>query len=118
MGVQLLFRDKHSVRLTPAGETFYPVARDILSKLDAVTRQISQERDFELLRIGCTSHAEMVMLTSVFTRFRLRYPNILPDIQIANFDQILDLFEDGQLNLAFVWEKFVCLWGHGLLQSG
>lgn len=26
MGVQLLFRDKHSVRLTPAGETFYPVA--------------------------------------------------------------------------------------------
>lgn len=33
MGVQLLFRDKHSVRLTPAGETFYPVARDILSKL-------------------------------------------------------------------------------------
>ena len=68
MGVQLLFRDKHSVRLTPAGETFYPVARDILSKLDAVTRQISQERDFELLRIGCTSHAEMVMLTSVLDR--------------------------------------------------
>ncbi|MBM6923442.1 LysR family transcriptional regulator [Hydrogenoanaerobacterium saccharovorans] len=107
MGVQLLFRDKHSVRLTPAGETFYPVARDILSKLDAVTRQISQERDFELLRIGCTSHAEMVMLTSVFTRFRLRYPNILPDIQIANFDQILDLFEDGQLNLAFVTDNML-----------
>ncbi|MEI3580541.1 MAG: substrate-binding domain-containing protein [Acutalibacteraceae bacterium] len=70
-------------------------------------RQIAQERDFELLRIGCTSHAEMVMLTSVFTRFRLRYPNILPDIQIANFDQILDLFEDGQLNLAFVTDNML-----------
>ena len=48
------------------------MARDILSKLDAVTRQISQERDFELLRIGCTSHAEMVMLTSVFTQMCIR----------------------------------------------
>ncbi|MEI3580542.1 MAG: LysR family transcriptional regulator [Acutalibacteraceae bacterium] len=37
MGVQLLVRDRHSVRLTPAGHLFYPVARDILSKLDAVT---------------------------------------------------------------------------------
>lgn len=47
------------------------------------------------------------MLTSVFTRFRLHYPNILPDIQIANFDQILDLFEDGQLNLAFVTDNML-----------
>ena len=94
MGVQLLFRDKHSVRLTPR-------RRDLLSGGPGYSLQTGrrhpadlQERDFELLRIGCTSHAEMVMLTSVFTRFRLRYPNILPDIQIANFDQILDLFED------------------------
>ena len=60
-----------------------------------------------MLRIGCTSHAEMVMLTSVFGRFRLRYPNVLPDITIGNFDQILDLFEDNQLDLVFVTDNML-----------
>ena len=107
LGVKLFVRDKHSVKVTQAGQTFYPVAKDLLMKLDAVMYQINTERDFEILRIGCTSHAEMVALTSVFAKFRLKYPNIRPDIEIGNFDKIIDMFEQNQLDIVFVTDNML-----------
>lgn len=107
MGVKLFTRDQSSVRITAAGKTFYPVARDILMKLDEVVYKINKEKDFEILRIGCTSHAEMAMLISVFTEFRLKYPNILPNVEIGNFDNMLDMFEQNQLDLVFVTDNML-----------
>ena len=107
LGVTLLIRDKHTVRLTPAGETFYPAAREILDKLEQVTYRLTTERDFEVLRIGCTSHAEMVMLTPVFARFRRQYPAIRPDIFIENYDKVLDRFEEKELDLVFVTDNML-----------
>ena len=107
LGVTLLIRDKHTVRLTPAGEAFYPAAREILDKLEQVTYRLTTERDFEVLRIGCTSHAEMVMLTPVFARFRRQYPAIRPDIFIENYDKVLDRFEEKELDLVFVTDNML-----------
>lgn len=107
LGVKLFLRDKHSVTITQAGKTFYPVAKDMLMKLDAVMYQINTERDFEILRIGCTSHAEMVALTSVFAKFRIKYPNIRPDIETGNFDKILDMFEQNQLDMVLVTDNML-----------
>lgn len=107
LGVKLFVRDKHSVTVTQAGQIFYPVAKDLLMKLDAVIYQVNTERDFEILRIGCTSHAEMVALTSVFAKFRLKYPNIRPDIEIGNFDKIIDMFEQNQLDIVFVTDNML-----------
>lgn len=107
LGSPLFVRDKRAVRLTKAGEVFYPVARDVLDKLDQVAGKIGRGGGFETLRVGCTSHAEMVMLTSVFAAFRLKYPNVLPDIRIDSYDRILDLFEEEQLDLALVTDNML-----------
>lgn len=107
LGSALLVRDKHAVRLTRAGEVFYPVAKDVLEKLDQAAAKIGRGGDFETLRIGCTSHAEMVMLTSVFAAFRQRYPGVVPDVRIANYDRILDMFEERQLDLVLATDNML-----------
>ena len=70
LGVSLFERDRQGVRLTPAGKAFYPTAREVTDRLEAAAYRIATQRDLRLLRIGCTSHAEMVLLTSVFARLR------------------------------------------------
>ena len=99
LGVSLFERDRQGVRLTPAGKAFYPTAREVTDRLEAAVYRITSQRDFRLLRIGCTSHAEMVLLTSVFARLRPRCPEVRPVVVTLDYDRVLDLLEAGELDL-------------------
>ena len=101
LGTKLFIREKKGVTLTPAGKAFYPSAADIIMRYDTAVQSIKSQSEFEVFNIGCTSHAEMTMLTSVFSEFRKKYPNIVPHIETDNFDKILDMFESHQLDIVF-----------------
>lgn len=107
LGTKLFVRDKKGVTVTPDGKSFYPAASDILMRYDAAVMSIKSKADFEVLNIGCTSHAEMVMLTSVFADFRKKYPNVLPHIETQNFDKMLDMFESRQLDIVFATDNML-----------
>lgn len=107
LGTQLFVRGKKGVRLTEAGRNFYPSAADILSRLDTALENMKVKTEKAVLSLGCTSHAEMVMLTSVFTQYRKQYPQIIPHVEIDNYDLILDMFDEKQLDLILTTDNMI-----------
>ena len=98
---ELFIRKKNGVALTENGRIFYPAALDIIRRYESAVHSISSNIQYDVLKIGCTSHAEVNQMTPVIKAFRGRFPEIVPFVDIDNYDMILDKFGDQQLNLVF-----------------
>jgi DNA-binding transcriptional LysR family regulator len=78
LGVQLLYRTKRTVRLTPAGETFLDGSRRILLQA-AQTIHLTQaiaRGELGELEIGFTGPALSSLLPTIVQQFRISHPNI------------------------------------------
>ena len=104
---ELFVRKNNGVSLTENGRLFYPAALDIIRRYEAAVHSIDSSIQFDVLKIGCSSYAEITQMTPVFKAFRGKYPEVVPHLDIENYDMILDKFADRQIDIAFASENML-----------
>ncbi|MDQ0190874.1 LysR family transcriptional regulator [Alicyclobacillus cycloheptanicus] len=104
LDVQLLERNKRSVRLTKAGEIAYQQAKDILCSYARMTRLIEDLRGKPSgpLTIGASFTFGEYVLPHLIADFRLHYPDVTPIIEIHNTRAVADLVARGQLDIGII----------------
>ena len=104
LGVQLLERNSHGVKLTPAGESFRRSAQRVLAEAGAATRQA---RD---VAAGVTSRVRIGFVGSMMFRglpehlasFQARQPQVQVELTELNSAEQIEAFARGQIDLGFV----------------
>lgn len=108
LGVDLLIRDSHHVRLTDVGEAFLPQARKTL--LEAATcmeriRDIQQLGAGEL-NIGST-YSFMPLLKETVLQFIKQYPGIKLNICCHSMETLMMMLNEHKINLALSYKSSV-----------
>lgn len=104
MGITLLERNSHGVKLTPAGEAFRKSAREILDAADAATRRA---RDVAAavtsrVRIGFVGSMLFRGLPEGLASFRRRHPDVQIELAELNSAEQLQAFGHDLIDLGFV----------------
>ena len=105
LGVQLVARTSHSVRLTPAGEAFRREAMQALGQLDraveAARRAVPGAGGH--LRIGFNFPAGQRVLVPALSLLRERYPQVRTSLRQRHTGGQLTELRDGKLDIAFIY---------------
>jgi DNA-binding transcriptional LysR family regulator len=104
LGVQLLDRNRRSVKLTPAGAVFQRDTVEIIHLLHDAERRVQQTARGEAghLRIGFVASAAISLVPSVVLAFRKRYPDVTLDLMnLRSVDQIAQL-QEGSIDAGFL----------------
>lgn len=114
LGVHLVARTSHSVRLTPAGEAFCREARPLLGQLDRAVQAARQASPAGTghLRIGFNFPAGQRVLVPALALLRDRYPQLRTSLlQRHTCGQLTEL-RSGRLDIAFIYgtcgEEGIC----------
>ena len=105
LGVQLVARTSHSVRLTPAGEAFRKEAGPLLGQLDRAVEAARQAGPGAAghLRIGFNFPAGQRVLVPALALLRDTYPQVRTSlVQRHTCGQLTEL-RSGRLDIAFVY---------------
>ena len=103
LGVRLLFRDRRTVRLTAAGETFRREALEILRRNEEAVRLTKRASLGEVgqLRIGFFASAVAAFLPALVQEYHRRFPDVeLTLLELTNTQQ-LEAFDQGLLDIGF-----------------
>ena len=103
LGVHLLVRDRRTVRLTAAGETFRREALETLRRNEAAVRLTKRASVGEIgqLRIGFFGSAVAAFLPALVQEYHRRFPDVeLTLLELTNTQQ-LEAFDQGQLDVGF-----------------
>ncbi|MBW0270009.1 LysR family transcriptional regulator [Nocardia sp. MH4] len=105
LGVQLVARNSHEVRLTPAGREFELQARQIVAQLDraAQAAKATAEGRAGSLNIGYNLPASRHVLPEALTRMTERHPDIVVSLWEKRTGPQLAGLADGSLDLALVY---------------
>jgi len=103
LGVKLLYRNKHSVRLTNAGAIFYRDAVELLHKLDEAIENARQAEAGLIgnLSIGLLSVPVRNFLPVLVRRFRQAYPQVNIRFHHYQLGQILEKLKSDEIDIAF-----------------
>jgi DNA-binding transcriptional LysR family regulator len=105
VGVQLVARSSHSVRLTPAGEAFRREAKPLLGQLDRAVEAARRAHPGSsgALSIGFNFPAGQRVLVPALALMRDRYPQVHTSlVQRHTCGQLAEL-RSGRLNIAFIY---------------
>jgi DNA-binding transcriptional LysR family regulator len=103
LGVQLLLRDRRTVRLTAAGEIFRREALEILRRNQEAVRLTKRAALGEVgqLRIGFFGSATAAFLPALVQEYHRRFPDVeLTLLELTATEQI-EAFDRGQLDVGF-----------------
>ena len=105
LGVQLLERTTHRVRLTDAGRALLAEARNALGALDAARDAVAavQGGVRGTIRVGIMNSLQLVDLAAVLTRYHEERPlvQIVPHTAVGGSVELVAGVLDGTLDLAF-----------------
>jgi len=105
VGVTLLDRGRHGVRLTEAGERVAPAMREFLrasAELDSVISQLAASRN-ETIHVAAYASLAMHWLPAIIQQFRAENPNVDVDIRMADHvDAPYKLLSQGKMDIIFV----------------
>ena len=103
LGVRLLLRDRRTVRLTAAGETFRREALDILRRNQEAVRLTKRASLGEIgqLRIGFFGAAMAAFLPGLVQEYYRRFPDVDLTLREMTSQQQLEAFDEGQLDVGF-----------------
>jgi len=107
LGVTLLERSRHQVRLTPAGKAFYESALGVLRQADQAAARARKvdSGDAGTIRIGFVSTAAIRVLPDGVKRLQKQVPAAEVDLsELAAGEQIDGLYRE-QLDIGFVHAK-------------
>ncbi|WP_433714402.1 LysR family transcriptional regulator [Nocardia sp. CA-084685] len=105
LGVQLVARNSHEVKLTPAGREFESQARIIVAQMDraAQVAKATAEGRAGTLNIGYNLPASRHVLPDALTRMTERHPDIVVSLWEKRTGPQLAALADGSLDLALVY---------------
>jgi DNA-binding transcriptional LysR family regulator len=100
-GTRLFERRRHAIRLTQAGETLLPVARDlagasrnVVDTMNRVDSVVAGE-----LVVGCSTTTGKYALPGLVAAFRHQFPEVRVRLDMRSKDEVLARLLDGQLTL-------------------
>lgn len=99
LGIILLDRRTKKVTLTEAGNIFYPVAADILSRLENVQHRLQELGGVVRgrLAVGGSTTPGQYILPKLLSRFKEAYPDVLVTLKIADTGAIEEAVISGEL---------------------
>ncbi|MCU1645384.1 MULTISPECIES: LysR family transcriptional regulator [unclassified Nocardia] len=105
LGVQLVARNSHEVRLTPAGREYELQARQIVAQLEraALSARATAEGRSGTLNIGYNLPASRHVLPDALARMTDRHPDIVVSLWEKRTGPQLSALSDGSLDLALVY---------------
>jgi DNA-binding transcriptional LysR family regulator len=109
VGVTLLERSHHKVRLTPAGKSFYENAQRILNQTNQAVSDARKVENGEagILRIGFVSTAAITVLPDAMKKLQLQVPSADVELmELAAGEQIDGLYRD-QIDIGFLHARLM-----------
>ncbi|WP_405163352.1 LysR substrate-binding domain-containing protein [Nocardia sp. NBC_01499] len=105
LGVQLVARNSHEVKLTPAGREFESQARIIVAQMDraAQVAKATAEGRAGALNIGYNLPASRHVLPDALTKMTEQHPDIVVSLWEKRTGPQLTALSDGSLDLALVY---------------
>ncbi|MEV0621416.1 LysR family transcriptional regulator [Nonomuraea sp. NPDC050404] len=103
LGVTLVLRSSHEVRLTPAGEEFRDHAQDIVRRVERAAQAAREAADgrFGTLRVGYNFSSWQAVLPAALARMYERFPHIVVELSELRSGPQPDAVADGELDIAF-----------------
>lgn len=103
LNVKLFCRSTRFVEITPEGQDFIGDAKSMVIISRRAKRRFStEEKDpVALLSIGCSSHAEFIMLTEVLNEINRVTKHFHPRLIVAPQDRLFHLLETEQVDIMF-----------------
>ncbi|WP_305138342.1 LysR family transcriptional regulator [Dubosiella newyorkensis] len=103
LGVSLLIRDHHRIRLSPKGEVFAQRASEIVKLCDKVQEEFSKKMK-GTLSIGCIESNGSKEMAQWIAKFHRQFPEVHFEIFSADSQEIKQKLEAGLLDLGFLIE--------------
>lgn len=100
LGLCLLERQAHSIRLTPAGELLLPEARELLQHAEQVLDRVRAAGHGVRLRVGYAPSLAAGMLSATVERFMQSHPGARVELLDLSTAEMLAGLEGGQLDVA------------------
>jgi len=106
IGVQLLFRTRRSVRLTPAGAVLFQELDTIASQIENAIEKARQPvlGENSVLSIGCLEAMGTPFLPALIKEFRQHYPGIRLIFERHSFKPLREKFLRGEFDIIFTLE--------------
>lgn len=102
----MFLRSTRTVTLTPAGIDFLSDAKEFYTKLKFATAKIRnhEQSNIQILSIGCSNEADMVLLSKILYQCRQSNPELHPVLRIIPHRSILNLFIHGEIDFLFAFK--------------
>ena len=106
LGVKLLTRDSHSVRLTPAGSALLIEAPKLLTAMERLSMMVSGigKGVHGPLRIGFVGPMGSAVTSRILRVIGDRHPGVIPELQELSSSLQIAAVRDGTLDVGLVWE--------------
>jgi DNA-binding transcriptional LysR family regulator len=104
IGVQLFFRDRQRLILSPNGESLLVYADKLLRLAEEARVAASGLPPSGVLRLGALESTSASRLPSVLARFHKAFPDVRVELQTGTNDALTVAVKDRQLDAAFVAE--------------
>jgi DNA-binding transcriptional LysR family regulator len=106
IGIQLLFRTRRSVRLTPAGTVFFQELDTIANQIEHAIEKARQPDlgENSILTIGCLEAMGTPFLPALIKKFRQDYPGVRLVFERHSFKPLREKFSRGEFDIIFTLE--------------
>ncbi len=106
LGGRLLIRTTRSVRLTPEGASFLPLAKRLLAEWDNAEELMRQRFTLQLGRLTLATMPSFAsnLLPPALMAFRNRHPRINVTVHDVINEQVIDMVRDRQVELGIAFE--------------
>ena len=104
LSIQLLYRSRYGIRLTPEGERLYPSMQSAVLQYEAMRRTADEIRglDSGVVRIGTVSSVSCHWLPVVIRAFWEKHPNIQIVLHQGDYTSIPEWVHTGAVDFGFV----------------
>jgi LysR family transcriptional regulator, transcriptional activator of the cysJI operon len=101
---KLFDRSSSTVTLTPAGETLYKYAKEILALYASAEKTIGKQTGIlkGCITIGAGSNIGNYILPSIITEFKSLHPKVKIYLIVGNTKRVIELLGAGNINLGLV----------------
>lgn len=106
LGKLLLSRGRgKAMHLTPEGEAFLVYARRIIALSEEAAETVRTANARQILRLGTTVTLAMSIVSDALRAFAAQRPDVQIQIQCDRSDRLLQLLEDGEIDVAFMMDQ-------------
>jgi len=101
---KLFDRSSNTVTLTPAGETLYKYAKEILALYASADKAIGKQTGIVKgsIAVGAGSNIGNYLLPSLITEFRKAHPKIKIYLHVSNTKRVVELLNAGNVDIGLV----------------